>query len=155
MKTALLRKGAEGAQKMSNKKSKNVSKTVKQGLIVHTRDEYFKGAKDYRKPGYEKSAGNYRQAAVVDSNRKDQLALVKLTTSEKVIPLNEKGGFRAYILTQDENGRPIKVSGKFIPDSKGKKLPKEQVNKIKKESLSDPKTGKENKKRLRRLKGRK
>ena len=73
---------------MSNKKSKNVSKTVKQGLIVHTRDEYFKGAKDYRKPGYEKYAGNYRQAAVVDSNRKDQLALVKLTTSEKAIPLN-------------------------------------------------------------------
>ena len=140
---------------MSNKKSKNVSKTVKQGLIVHTRDEYFRGAKDYRKPGYEKSTGNYRQAAVVDSNRKDQLALVKLTTSEKAIPLNEKGGFRAYILTQDENGRPIKVSGKFIPDSKGKKLPKEQVNKIKKESLSDPKTGKENKRRLRRLKGRK
>lgn len=139
---------------MSNKKSKNVSKSVKNGTILRSRDEYFKGAKDYRKPGYE-SKGNYRATAVVDTNRKDQLALVKLTTSEKAIPLDEKGGFRAYILTQDENGRPIKVSGKFVPDKRGKTLTKQQVNRIKKESLSDPKMGKENKKRLRGLKGRK
>ena len=63
---------------MSNKKSKNVSKTVRNGTILRTRDEYFKGDKNYRKPGYEK-AGHYRAAAVVDTNRDDELALVKLT----------------------------------------------------------------------------
>ena len=139
---------------MSNKKSKNVSKKVKNGTIIHTRDEYFEGQKNYKKPGYEKK-GNYRLSAVLDTNRDDHMALVKLTTSSKAKKVNEKSGFRAYIETKDERGNPIKISGRFIPDKTGKSLSKRQVNEIKKDCVTDPKTGGRNRKKLKGLKGRK
>ena len=139
---------------MSNKKSKNVSKTVRNGTILRTRDEYFKGDKNYRKPGYEK-AGHYRAAAVVDTNRDDELALMKLTTSGKAKKISGKSGFRAYIRTLDDNGKPIRISGKFIPDKPHKALTKAQVNEIKKDCVTDAKTGQKNRAKLKKLKGRK
>ena len=139
---------------MSNKKSKNVSKTVHSGTILRTRDEYFEGSKNYRKPGYEK-AGHYRATAVVESNRHDELAVVKLTTSAKAKKIAGKSGFRAYIETTDDNGKAIRISGKFIPDKRGKTLTKKQINEIKKDCITDPKTGRKNRGRLKKLKGRK
>ena len=139
---------------MSNKKSKNVSKKVADGTILHTRDEYFYGAKKYRKPGYEK-AGHYRKTAVIESNRKNELAVVKLTTSAKAKKIEGKSGFRAYVETKDDNGNAIRISGKFIPDRRGKALTKKQVNEIKKNCITEPKTGSKNRERLKKLKGRK
>lgn len=131
---------------------KNISQTIENGQIVHTKDQHFFGNAEYRKPGYQ-GKGNYRKAVVVDSNRNDDLALVKLTTSPKGIPLSDgKAKFRAYIETRDEHGRPIRINGLFIPSKQ--RVSKADVVKIKKETVSNPYTGARNRKKLRRLKGR-
>ena len=67
---------------MTRKKNKNVSKNVPNGLILHTRDEYFESQGTYRKPGYQ-NRGNYRKAVVIDSNKNDDLAVVKIVSSGK------------------------------------------------------------------------
>ena len=51
-------------------KHKNISKTIKNGTVLQTRDEYIFGSKGYIKPGYQ-NKGNYRKVAFVDSNRKN------------------------------------------------------------------------------------
>ncbi len=80
------KKGA-GKQTKQKKppKRKNVSQTIPNGRTLQTRDEFFEGKADYRKPGYE-DKGHYRKVVVVDSNRKNELAVVKLTTSKKGKP---------------------------------------------------------------------
>ena len=59
---------------------------------MQTRDEYFYGQSEYRKLGYQ-DKGNYRKSVVVDKNKDNKLAVVKLTT---------KGRFR---LPDYENGK--------------------------------------------------
>lgn len=117
---------------------RNASKKVPNGRTVQTRDEYFNKANNYIKPGYEnKKGGNYRKAVVVDSNRKNELALVKLTTSSKgyELPNYKKGEskFKPFVETKDNNGNFIKLGNKFIANKKKDDLSKKDVNKIKKE----------------------
>ena len=134
-------------------KRKNISQKIPNGTILQTRDEYFEGAGGYRKPGYE-SKGNYRKAVVVDSNKFDELAVVKLTT-QKGYKIDNKSNFRPFIETKDNNLKPIRESGKFIKSNK--MLSNKQVNKIKNISLTKPgvniKTN--NREKLIELKGRK
>lgn len=137
-------------------KNKNKSKKVPNGTIVQTRDEYFKGEENYRKPGYQ-SKGNYRKAVVVDSNKNDELALVKLTTSKKAKTTKRGRRYKPYILTEDDNLNRIKESKKFIikrrkDGSIKQTIGLKEANEIKKESVLDKKQGKRNKKRLRDLK---
>ena len=61
-------------------KRKNISQKVPNGTIVRTRDEYFENAGNYRKPGYGHK-GYYRGAIVLDSNRNNELALGKASSS--------------------------------------------------------------------------
>lgn len=130
------------------KKNKNVSRKVKNGQIVHTRDEYFYGKKDYRKPDYE-NKGNYRMAVVVDSNRDDELAVVKLTTADKGKQIGTtKSKYKPFIETKDCNSKPIKQSKMFVADKKNK-LSVKQSNEIKKECVNDKKTKLRNRKLLR------
>lgn len=68
-------------------KRKNVSQKIPNGRTLQTRDEHFEGQKNYRKPGYE-NKGDYRRVVVIDSNRDDELAVIKLTTSKKEHRLN-------------------------------------------------------------------
>ena len=63
-------------------KRTNVSQKIPNGRTLQTRDEFFEGQEKYRKPGYE-NKGLYRKVVVVDSNRADELAVVKLTTSKQ------------------------------------------------------------------------
>jgi hypothetical protein len=138
------------------KKRKNVSKKVPLGRILKTRDEYLEGGKGYQKPGYENGkGGNYRKTVVVDSNRKVELAVVKLTKSKKGTPLpkykNGKSKYRSYIYTSDENDQPIKTGKKFIPAGKKDNMSKKDVNKIKKDCVRHE----DNRDKLRKLKGRK
>lgn len=151
---------------MAKKKNKNISKNVPNGRLLHTSDKYFYGSK-----GFSKGKGLYRMAAVVDSNLNDELAIVKLTTSDKgkQLPNYQKGksGYRNYIHTLDCDGNPIKLtpkdesyirSGKprFEEDKKrSKDLSLHDVNKIKIDCINDPKTGGSNRNKLKRLKGRK
>lgn len=143
-------------------KNKNKSKKVPNGTIVRTRDEHFRGG--YEKPGYG-NKGDYRGAIVVDSNKKDELALIKMTTSKKGRRMPETKGsrYRPYIETKDDKGKAIKENKKFKikRDRSGKikeKISVKAANKIKKGSIKNPKkdsSGKSNREKLKELKGRK
>ena len=142
----------EKIKSIKPKKRKNVSQKYRNGLILQTRDEYFEGEGNFRKQGYE-NKGNYRKAVVVDSNRDNELAVVKLTT-KRGIKLDEKSRYRPFIETRDNEDKAIKVSNKFIPTKKT--IEKSTVNAIKINSLKH--TGKDvesiNGNKLRQLKSR-
>ena len=128
---------------------------IKNGRTVQTRDEFFFGQEQYRKPGYEKK-GNYRKAVVVDSNKKNELALVKLTTSKagKAIPGKKKSKYRPFVETKDNEGKPITLGRKFLPNPSKSDLSKHAVAEIKKETFRNSKKAKENRAKVRELKGR-
>jgi len=136
---------------MGNKKNRNVSKNIPNGTILHTRDDYIYGSQNYRKPGYA-NKGNYRKVSVVDSNKNDDLAVVKLTTKGKTIP-GEKSTYKPFVETLDDNGNPIRIGPKFI--SRGAKLSKSAVSIIKKDSFNNSNTRKVNRRKVRDMKGRK
>jgi hypothetical protein len=147
-------------------KNKNISKSAKNGTLIHTRDKHLGSSHGYDKKD---KKGLYRMATIVDSNTKEEIAVVKLTTSEKGTALpnykNGKSKYKNYIETVDSNGNPIRITPvtadykksqkpRFEADKKNA-LSKQEVNKIKKDCINDPITGKENRKRLHNLKGRK
>ena len=136
---------------MGKKINRNVSKKIPNGTILHTRDEFLYGSKTYRKPGY-KNKGNYRKVSVVDSNRNDDLAIVKLTTRGKTIP-GEKSTYKPFVETLDDDGKPIRIGSKFI--SRGAKISVQAVSVIKKDSFKDSKARKVNRRKVRDMKGRK
>lgn len=139
------------------KKNKNVSKTIPNGRTLQTRDEYFYGGSNYRKPGYAKK-GNYRKVVVIDSNDLDDLAVVKLTTSPKGITLdygNGKSKFKPFVSTLDNLGKPIRVGKKFIENKPNKDVSSKDVAKIKRVSFAESQNSKQNKRLARHLKGRK
>lgn len=140
----------------TGKAKRNISQNIPNGTIVHTRDEYFKGQENYRKPGYE-SKGNYRKSVVVDSNRYDEIALVKLgTSSGKELPNygSGKSKYRSVVLTLDDKGKPIKIGHKFVRKGVSSEMSMRDVNGIKKDLVSG-KNGKSNRNRLREMKKRK
>ena len=133
-------------------RNKNVSKTVENGMIIQTRDEYFSGQGSYRKPGY-KNKGNYRQGAVIDSNVNNDLVVVKLYShSGKEIP-GSVSRFKPFVETHDDENKRIKIGPKFIPTKK--RLSKHQVAVIKKDCFNNSKSSYYNKKQVRHIKGRK
>ena len=113
---------------------KNVSRKIKNGTTLQTRDEYLESGKNYKKPGYEKK-GNYRKVVVVDSNRNNELAVVKLSTKGKRIQKEKKTRFKPFVETKDNENKPIKVGKKFIQNKPKKSLTKKQVSQIKKKLL--------------------
>ncbi len=139
------------------KDKKNVSKNIPNGRTLQTRDENFYGQSNYNKPGYE-NKGDYRKVVVIDSNDLDDLAVVKLTTSNKGITLtysNGKSKFKPYVETLDDTGKPIRIGEKFKANSPRKDLSKADVSKIKKEVFTNSRTGNANRRKTRNMKGRK
>lgn len=143
---------------------RNISSKVPNGRIIHTRDKDLHGGNGYEKKD---SKGLYRMVVVVDSNSDDELAVVKLTTSEKGIALpeykNGKSKYREYILTLDKNDNPIKITPKdkrsgsprFEEDKPKNDMPKKVVDKIKKDCINNEAMGKKNRDRLHKMKKRK
>ena len=135
-------------------KRKNVSQKIPNGRTLQTRDEFFEGQEKYRKPGYE-NKGLYRKVVVVDSTRADELAVVKLTTSKQGTALPDyqqgKSKYRPFVATKDDENKPIKVGKKFLPNKPQKDVSQKDINQIKKDSIKR----KDNRKKLRELKGRK
>ena len=138
------------------KRNKNVSKTIPNGRTLQTRDEFLETGKGYKKPGYEKK-GFYRKVIVIDSNRKNELVVVKGSTKGKEISGEAKTRFKPFVVTLDCNDKPIKVGGKFIENKSKKDFTKQQVNQIKKEVYmkASKRLKKENIKKTRKVKGRK
>lgn len=119
-------------QKKKPPKRKNVSQRVPNGRTIQTRDEFLESGKNYRKPGYE-NKGYYREVIVIDSNRENELAVVKGSTKGKSIDGLNKTKFKPFVETKDNDGKPIKIGVKFIENKPQKDLNKHQVNQIKKE----------------------
>lgn len=133
------------------RKNKNVSKKVPNGTILQTRDEYFENASKYRKPGYT-NKGLYRKATVIDSNRFDELVVVKGTTKGK--PLNSTVflSYKPFVETKDDTGKPIKLGKKFVPTTYI--LPANIITQIKVDCYNNPRTKKVNKAKTRQAKRR-
>jgi hypothetical protein len=124
-------------------KNKNKSKTIKNGTTLQTRDEFLYSGKDYAgKPGYE-SRGLYRRVVVVDSEKTDNLAVVKLLGADKAgkpkknkvtpLPHYQKGGsvFRPFIETHDNTNNPIRIGEKFTRNRTKHNMSKHDTNSIK------------------------
>lgn len=140
-------------------KRKNVSQKIPNGRVLQTRDEYLgEDNKNYRKPNYE-DKGLYRGIVVVDSNRADELVVVKLTTSTNGIKIetykNGKSTYKPFIEVTDENGNPIKVGRHYVPKPKKNDMPINEVTKIKKTVFKTAKTAPKNREKVRKLKNRK
>lgn len=144
----------EKIKNIKPKKRKNVSQKYRNGLILQTRDEYFEGKGNFRKQGYE-NKGNYRKAVVVDSNRDNELAVVKGVTNGKDLKIPGIKAIKPYIETKDDEGHPIVESKKFINSRKF--IPQGKVTELKIECLKNASKSlrKENKKKLHKLKSRK
>lgn len=141
---------------MSRKIYKNISKNVPNGTTVQTRDEFFFGQKNYRKPGYQ-DRGFYRKAVVVDSNRDDDLALVKLGTSNGTyLPDYQQGKSRyvPIVLTLNSNGDAIRIGSLFKRNKNTQNMSNRDVQKIKRDLFSG-RYKNMNRNRLRKMKGRK
>lgn len=132
-------------------KRKNVSQSIPNGTILQTRDEYLHRQGSYRKEGYEER-GNYRKVAVVDSNRKNELGIVKLYSKSGVQLQGTPSRYKPFVETLDDKDQNIKVGKKFIPS--GQMLSQKNVTEIKKDCYKNPKVNKINKQKTRKLKGR-
>jgi len=129
--------GPEKAERLRKtiKGKTNFSKTIPRGRTVRTSDGSFEGNKNYIKPGYENNK-TYRRSAVLDTNELDELALVKLYGNDGKTGIhlpNYQDGyslFRPFIETKDENGKPIKISEKFVEQHESNDLSIKDIQKI-------------------------
>ena len=143
-------------KKKSSKARKNVSQHVLPGRTVQTRDEFFYGAKNYRKPGYE-NKGYYRKGLVVDTNRRDELVVVKLHKPNQALPIpGSKSTYKPYVEIKDDEGKPIKIGVKFKlnKDNPSTTIPKNGVSEVKKVVFKSSRNANKNRKEVRKVKGR-
>lgn len=131
------------------KRRKNVSQTIPNGTLIITNDSDFEGT-DYE-------STKTRMATVVDSNRKNELAIVKYTKSKKHGRKfeNDKGiiGHGDKIYIEDDKGNPIKVDNvKFSAGPKRRKITYKQANEIKRRNIKESRYKSSNMKKLRDLK---
>lgn len=142
-------------------KRKNVSQKVKNGTTILTRDEFFEDNNGYEKPEYKNKPNTfYREATVVDSNRNDELAIIKHQSSGKfsVKKKNNKvSTYNPYIKTKDNEGKPIKIGDKFKRASPDYDVTEIKANRMKKKAVKskNKQIAKDNRKALKELKGRK
>ena len=132
-------------------RNKNVSKTIPNGTILQTRDEYFYDGKHFKKPNYQ-NKGNYRKAVVVDSNKNNDLAVVKLYSNGKSL-INTNSKYKSFVKTLDDSGNNIRLGKKFILTKK--RLSKLNVSIIKKDCFKLSPNSKTNRSYVRILKNRK
>ena len=131
--------GKPTTQKAKKHKNKIVSKTVPTGTILQTRDEYFQGSGNYRKPGYQ-NKGLYRKAGVVEQNSKNELAVVKFVSGGNFSVNNTNLKYQPYIEIYDDKNQPIKTGSKFIPTKQV--LSTQQVQAIKDNCLKNKQVNK-------------
>lgn len=145
-------------------KRKNVSQKIRNGTTLQTRDEFLASGKGKQniKPDHPSKKDLYRRVAVLDSNRNDELLVVKLDTKgrhELKDYLTGKSKYKAFVEIEDEKGNRIVIDDvRFAKNSQKRYLTKSQVDRIKKDCLTNKETSKslrkENSKKFRTIKGR-
>lgn len=133
------------------KKKKNISKTVPNGAFIITNDKFFYGT--------DGKSNKTRMATVIDSNKKDELAIVKFTTSKKHgRTFKNKQGIKRHadtVYIKDDSGKPIKLDSKKFQSNSKRNITPKQANEIKRRNIKESKFKKRNQVALRELKGRK
>ena len=161
-------KGAQGKQKNKTtqknsaagkpaavgkpKQKRNISQTIPNGMFVFSNDENFYGTDGKSK--------KVRMGVVVDSNKKNEVAIVKYTTSQKHgRSFSNSKGFKGHgdkIYTLDDEKKPIKIDGnKFVQGASRRNITPKEANEIKRRNIKESPYNKGNRANLRNLKGRK
>jgi hypothetical protein len=140
-------------------KKKNKSKTIKDGTIVQTNDRHLYSGRNYGGKFGEDPKKNNRPTVVVASNRKNELALVKITHSKQGQKLQDgfhkdkNSGFRPNVETKDNYGKKIRLGEKFEVNPK-RSISKRDLRTMQKEVFSKSKYSQRNRSRVRKIKGR-
>lgn len=144
---------------------KNVSQRIPNGRTFQTRDEFLESGSGKKniKPDHPNRNDLYRKVAVVDSNRFDEIIIVKMGTKGRhELPGygNGKSTYNAFIEIYDDEHKPLKRnSRKLVENKPSKDLSKAEVTQIKKDLYKNKTTAKnlrmKNKQLTRTVKGRK
>lgn len=133
------------------KKNKNISKTIPNGAFIITNDKFFYGT--------DGKSNKTCMATVIDSNKKDELAIVKFTTSKKHgRPFKNDKGIKRHsdtVYIKDNSGKPIKIDNKKFQSNNKRNITPKQANEIKRRNVKESKFKNTNRKRLKQLKERK
>lgn len=145
---------------MTKRKNKNISEQLKPGAVIKTRDEYLEGSDGYVKDKYKNNNIFYRELILVESNRNNEFAVEKVQSSGTILIENKAKQIEKCnprIKTKDDKGKPIKLGAKFKRGNPKYDVSERNANQLKKEAVNykDKKIAKQNRKKLRELKGRK
>lgn len=134
------------------------------GIILQTRDEFFEGRGDFAKEGHENKKDLYRKVVVVAAH-KGNLAVVKTNgkpknpDSKRVELPDEKGSYykkNLYVETKDVNKQSITFGKLFVPKGKDRRVSKRDVVVLQKVAFKGKgRRAKENRRKVRKMKGRK
>ena len=150
-------KSATGANKGSGRATQPAKRTPN-GRTLKTKDEYLPQEK-----GKVKELKDKRWVAVIDSNKKNELAVVRLTDEEQknttALPTYKKGNnrdtyFKHFVETEDNEGNPIKATknGKFQENPAKYDLSAEEVSKIRSKVYRHSKQATSNQDKINKLK---
>ncbi len=149
-KTATGKKSGSGRATQPAKRTPN-------GRMLKTKDEYLPKEK-----GKVKELKDKRWVAVIDSNQKNELAVVRLTDEEQknttALPTYKKGNkrdtyFKHFVETEDNEGNPIVATknGKFQENPAKYDLSKRELEKVKDKVLNHTKQSSKNRENIENL----
>ncbi len=135
-----------------NNKKKNSPTPV--GRTLKTKDEFLP-----QKHSKVKELKERRWVAVIETNKKNELAVVRLTDEKQanttLLPEYKKGNqkdtyFKHFVETKDNEGNPIKASksGKFQENPSKYDLSSKEIDMVKSKTLKHCKQSTENEKKI-------
>lgn len=145
-------------KKNTKKSDKNVSKRYPNGRTIKTQDKYL----PTDKKGKSTKPKTKRRVVVVDSNRYDELAVVRLTTQNQPntteLRTYKKGNgkttyFKHFVEIMDDEGNPIKIDGKkFIENPWAWDLSADEIEYVRRGVFEGKRQSDDNKKKIAALK---
>ena len=141
------------AKKPATGKKKTVKRTPK-GRTLKTKDKYLPQTK-----GKVKELKEKRWVVVIDSNERNELAIVRLTDEKQenttVLPTYKKGNnrttyFKHFVEITDNEGKPITVTkqGKFQENPSTYDLTRKEMSVVREKVLKHTKQASENQKKV-------
>lgn len=145
---------------MIKRLSKNVSQTIRNGTVIKTRDEFLEDNNGYIKPSHRNDKVLYREFITLETNKKGEIVGVKIQSGgkESVFNLsNQLEKFNLILKSKDNKGNPIRLGENFKRVKNKYWISEKDANRIKKDAINHPnrKIRKQNREKLRELKGRK
>ncbi len=145
-------------KKNKKKSDKNISKRYSNGRTIKTQDKYL----PTDKKGKSTKPKTKRRVVVIDSNRYDELAVVRLTTQNQPntteLRTYKKGNgkttyFKHFVEIMDDEGNPIKIDGKkFIENPWAWDLSADEIEYVRRGVFEGKRQSDDNKKKIAALK---